>query len=285
MFEFTRSSRQGDTLKAIGGRGLSSQLNTSGIRNEDIKMSTTNNSNISNKPDSLKETQFGGSHYKSMGIEPVQYIEANGINFTLGSAIKYITRHSVKNGAVDLKKAVHFIAMDLERVYGIKLTFSFSDDVQLPPDNPDERHGPGGEIDLREHGPGVDVAPVRVKSPQDFVTDVYPQADWYHPEGQTSKYAIDKDCTQPRFNWISDVCETVEEAWQSALNRIHQSQVSQSGSSISNVSTAIQTPAPVPLPSNSLQSHVAVHPPAAIRASKSSGGEINGPGAVDIQSY
>lgn len=140
-----------------------------------------------------------------------------------------------------------------------------------------ELHGPGGEIDLREHGPGVYVAPAGAKSPQDFVTDVYPQADWYHPEGKSDKYAIDKDCTQPRFNWISDVCETVEEAWQSALNRIHQSQ---SGSSAANASNSISTP--TPLPSNSLQPHMAAHPPAAIRAGEPCCGEINEPRCADI---
>jgi len=164
------------------------------------------------KPDSLKETQFGGDHYKSMGIEPVQFIEANGINFTLGSAIKYITRHSVKNGAVDLKKAIHFIAMDLERVYGIKLTFSFSDEVQLKPDEPsDEIHGPD------------DLAVAEIKTPQELVREVYPLACARNHDAY-SHYFIDSNMISGKYDWLSAACGSELEAWQSALERIQKLQ-------------------------------------------------------------
>lgn len=82
------------------------------------------------KPDSLKATQFGGGHYKIMAIEPVEYIEANNIPFTEGNAIKYLSRHQSKNGAEDLKKAVHFTAMALERRYGIRMRYEFVEDAK-----------------------------------------------------------------------------------------------------------------------------------------------------------
>lgn len=67
-----------------------------------------------------------------MAIEPVQFIEANGIGFTEGNAIKYLSRHANKGGAVDLKKAIHFAAMALEHRYGVVTEFTFSDAEKNP---------------------------------------------------------------------------------------------------------------------------------------------------------
>lgn len=55
------------------------------------------------------DKQVGGDHYKSKGIQPVEYILANNIGFCEGSAIKYLTRWKDKGGIEDLKKAKHFI--------------------------------------------------------------------------------------------------------------------------------------------------------------------------------
>lgn len=61
-------------------------------------------------------TQVGGSHYKDMKIQPVEFIHANGIGYFEGCAIKYLSRWRKKNGIEDLKKAQHFIQLliDLE---------------------------------------------------------------------------------------------------------------------------------------------------------------------------
>jgi hypothetical protein len=58
--------------------------------------------------------QIGGSHYKDMPIQPVEYIHANGIGFCEGAVIKYISRWKNKNGVEDLKKARHFIDLLIE---------------------------------------------------------------------------------------------------------------------------------------------------------------------------
>ena len=58
--------------------------------------------------------QVGGSHYKDLKIQPVEYIHANGIPFIEGSVIKYVTRWRVKNGIKDLEKARHFIDLLIE---------------------------------------------------------------------------------------------------------------------------------------------------------------------------
>lgn len=55
------------------------------------------------------EVQHGGTHYKVKPIQPWDYIEANGIGFLDGNAIKYLTRWKDKGGIEDLKKARHYI--------------------------------------------------------------------------------------------------------------------------------------------------------------------------------
>jgi hypothetical protein len=66
----------------------------------------------------LKE-QVSGSHYKTMVIQPVEYIHRNNIGFAEGSVIKYVSRHRSKNGADDIKKAIHFCQLILELEYGV----------------------------------------------------------------------------------------------------------------------------------------------------------------------
>lgn len=60
------------------------------------------------------EKQVGGSHYRDMKIQPVEYIHANGIGFVEGSVIKYVSRWRSKNGVEDLKKARHFLDLLIE---------------------------------------------------------------------------------------------------------------------------------------------------------------------------
>ena len=66
-----------------------------------------------NKPHSLNE-QVGGTHYKKMKIQPIEYIMANNIPFVEGSVIKYVSRWRDKNGVEDLRKARHFLDILIE---------------------------------------------------------------------------------------------------------------------------------------------------------------------------
>ena len=61
--------------------------------------------------------QIGGSHYKDMKIQPAQFINENNLPFAEGNAIKYICRHKYKGKKEDLKKAIHYIEMIIERDY------------------------------------------------------------------------------------------------------------------------------------------------------------------------
>ena len=68
--------------------------------------------------DSL-EDQVGGKHYRDMKIQPAEFINENKLLFAEGNAIKYICRHSVKGKEEDIKKAIHYLEMILERDYNV----------------------------------------------------------------------------------------------------------------------------------------------------------------------
>ena len=55
--------------------------------------------------------QIAGDHYKSLPIQPVEYIHANGIGYFEGNVIKYVSRWKDKGGVADLEKAKHYIEL------------------------------------------------------------------------------------------------------------------------------------------------------------------------------
>jgi hypothetical protein len=62
--------------------------------------------------------QVGGSHYKNCGIQPVEYIYANDLNYFEGNIIKYITRHRTKgDGKKDIEKVIHYAELILQLEY------------------------------------------------------------------------------------------------------------------------------------------------------------------------
>ena len=75
------------------------------------------------KKDTYKK-QIGGDHYRSMVIQPSEFINKNNIPFAEGNAIKYLCRHKQKGQREDLLKAIHYCEMAIERDY--------SDDTELP---------------------------------------------------------------------------------------------------------------------------------------------------------
>lgn len=61
--------------------------------------------------------QEGGSHYKDMTIQPVEFITKNNIPFLEGNVIKYVCRHASKNGKQDIEKAIHYLELIKELHY------------------------------------------------------------------------------------------------------------------------------------------------------------------------
>lgn len=62
--------------------------------------------------------QVGGSHYKSFAIQPIEYIHRNGLDYLAGNVVKYVSRHKAKNGAADIRKAIHYLELILSLQYG-----------------------------------------------------------------------------------------------------------------------------------------------------------------------
>ena len=63
------------------------------------------------------DKQIGGKHYRNMKIQTAEFINENKLLFAEGNAIKYICRHQSKGKADDIKKAIHYLEMILERDY------------------------------------------------------------------------------------------------------------------------------------------------------------------------
>jgi len=65
---------------------------------KEIINTNTDNDNIKNP-----------KHYTHNGIEPIDYIMTNKLDFCEGNVIKYISRWKYKNGLEDLKKARQYL--------------------------------------------------------------------------------------------------------------------------------------------------------------------------------
>jgi hypothetical protein len=63
------------------------------------------------------DSQIGGNHYK-LPIQPVEFIYKNQLDYLRGNVIKYVTRK--KNGAEDIRKAIHYCELLLELEYADK---------------------------------------------------------------------------------------------------------------------------------------------------------------------
>lgn len=62
------------------------------------------------------ETQKGGDHYKIMAMQPFVFTMANGWDSLAHTILKYVTRHRIKEGKLDLEKAFHCVELREELV-------------------------------------------------------------------------------------------------------------------------------------------------------------------------
>ena len=56
-----------------------------------------------------KDIQIGGSHYKDLEIQPIDYILGNQLGYAEGNVVKYVSRWRDKGGIEDLRKAKQYI--------------------------------------------------------------------------------------------------------------------------------------------------------------------------------
>ena len=95
-----------------------------GIRDDDpcpkcLKITKDPNKTIFGSVGSVPlDVQIGGSHYKDMKIQPVEYSEGNNLSFLEGSVVKRVTRHSRGGkGREDIEKAIHELQLILQLHY------------------------------------------------------------------------------------------------------------------------------------------------------------------------
>ena len=61
------------------------------------------------------DKQISGSHYKTMMIQPLEYALANNLGICEHAVVKYISRWRDKGGVDDLRKAIHYCEILIER--------------------------------------------------------------------------------------------------------------------------------------------------------------------------
>lgn len=67
--------------------------------------------------DSAFESQEGGDHYKHLSIQPVEFCQRNNLDYCEANVVKYVCRHHNKDGAADIRKAIHYLELLLEIEY------------------------------------------------------------------------------------------------------------------------------------------------------------------------
>lgn len=73
---------------------------------------------VNEKAKTPLDIQVGGSHYKRFKIQPIEFCQQNKIPYCESNVIKYVCRHSFKNGREDLEKAKHCIDLLIQMEYG-----------------------------------------------------------------------------------------------------------------------------------------------------------------------
>jgi len=64
---------------------------------------------------SALDRQISGNHYKKMTIQPLEYALENGLGICEHAVIKYVSRWRDKGGVDDLRKAIHYCEILIER--------------------------------------------------------------------------------------------------------------------------------------------------------------------------
>jgi hypothetical protein len=65
--------------------------------------------------DNARKRQVGGNHYSRYNIQPIDFIIDNNLDWCEANVVKYITRWRDKNGLEDLRKAMHYIQLLIDR--------------------------------------------------------------------------------------------------------------------------------------------------------------------------
>ena len=64
---------------------------------------------------SALDRQISGNHYKTMKIQPLEYALENDLGICEHAVVKYVSRWREKGGVDDLRKAIHYCEILIER--------------------------------------------------------------------------------------------------------------------------------------------------------------------------
>ena len=69
------------------------------------------------------DIQVGGTHYKSLRIQPLEFCVANRLGPCESAIIKYVSRWREKGGYEDLRKIKHYVdlLMEFDEKYPLKI--------------------------------------------------------------------------------------------------------------------------------------------------------------------
>ena len=114
------------------------------------------------------DVQIGGSHYKSLPIQPIEYCFRNKLNVCQSKVVKYITRYKDKGGIEDLRKVIHMTELLIKLEYGEEESNADVEQSEFDRELPDDEEHNEGCL-----GGGVTVLPDGFK-----LSDYTPEAPW-----------------------------------------------------------------------------------------------------------
>jgi len=97
-------------------KGIHIQIGNRADDVEALKEKAKLDTDCKGKERSAIDRQVGGSHYKGLPIQPVEYIQQNELSFLQGCIIKRISRYDLKggDGIKDLEKIKHEVNLLIE---------------------------------------------------------------------------------------------------------------------------------------------------------------------------
>lgn len=94
--------------------GAASRTSSTGLAKKTKPVASTPPAhNKPNTPTGANARQVGGSHYQGE-IQCWDFVVSNNLGFLEGNVIKYVSRHHLKNGLQDLRKAQHYLEKLIE---------------------------------------------------------------------------------------------------------------------------------------------------------------------------
>jgi hypothetical protein len=101
---------------------LAALANALGVSEEQVRRDLANPGKLVELPPEIPSAlvqQIGGDHYRTCAIQPVEFIEANRLQFLEGCVVKRVTRHDkpTGKGRQDIEKAIHELRLLLELRY------------------------------------------------------------------------------------------------------------------------------------------------------------------------